>query len=159
MFIDKETKTTGTWIKHFLKAYDMVCFITDCYCRKSLLEFVRAQGLKLAFKQNPCNWCSRCLPLGGSDRHWSWLKSSIQLSWKFHVALPGGCLTPPASDHIVWQRSWHRQSPWQPPRTSSPQGSSLGYGVPIHKWYRGQWSGFWRAAARKWWCHQLNAGL
>ena len=47
------------------------------------------------------------------------------------MALPGGSLTP-ASDHPVWQGGWHRQSPWQPSRTSSPEASSLGYGVPSH---------------------------
>ena len=143
----------------FLESLLHGIYITDCYCSKSLLEFVRSQGLKLAFPQNPCNWHSRCVPLCGSDRHWSWLQSSVQLSCRSHVALSGGSLTPPASDHPVWQGGWWRQIPWQPLRTSSLEGSSLGYGVPSHERYPEKWGGFWRAATGKWWFHQLFVGV
>ena len=46
------------------------------------------------------------------------------------MALPGGSLTP-ASDHPVRQCGWRRQSLWQPPRTSIPDGSRLGYDCPV----------------------------
>ena len=47
------------------------------------------------------------------------------------MALPGSSLTPSASDHPVWQGSWHRQSLWKPPRIRSPEGSSWAMECPV----------------------------